>query len=115
MIFLFIIFAIIIAAIIVAKIILATRPINGRSEYTDFDLFYKEYADKRFTKSEIKLIYDAMDRTKYDMSEDRYLDLKRIKNEILKLRGKNQKLSQIRITHVLESLPPQNFYEYSFI
>jgi hypothetical protein len=114
MIFLFIIFAIIIAAIIVAKLI-AARSINGRSEYTDFDLFYKEYADKRFTKSEIKLIYDAMDRTKYDISEDRYLDLKRIKNEILKLRGKNQKLSKIRITHVLESFPPQNFYEYSFI
>jgi hypothetical protein len=95
---------------------------RGKYEYTeyvgyadDFELFYKKYSDKRFTKSEIKLIYDAMDRKEYPATDGRYIDYKRILKEILKIRKPNQQLSQIRITRINESFPPHNFYEYLFI
>ena len=110
-------FIVVIAILMVAVIVnmIKCRPVYGQSEPNAFELFYKKYSDRRFNKSEIQIIYNAMDKTDYSaIVQQRYMDYDRIKNEIIKIRNQNQHLSGMRISHVLESYPPQTFYKYSF-
>ena len=49
---------------------------------SDFEKFYAEYADERFTRDEMKAIYDGMDRSdysQYSVIYPRYKDLDSIK------------------------------------
>lgn len=56
-----------------------------------------------------------MNKTDYSaIVQQRYMDYDRIKNEIIKIRKRDQYLSGMRISHVLESYPPQTFYKYAF-
>ena len=59
-----------------------------------FNYFHEKYGDGKLTKGEYKLIYESMDKKKYSNefpNLDRYIDLKRIKTEILAEKKKAQK------------------------
>ena len=57
---------------------------------SDFENFYVKYADERFTRDEMKAIYDGMNKSDYNQYSEiypRYKDLDSIKKEILKLKA----------------------------
>ena len=81
---------------------------------SDFEKFYVEYADERFTRDEMKAIYDGMDKDDYtEYGKDRYQDLERIKTEILNEKGERV-LSVVNILKVFEILPPKTKYKYFY-
>lgn len=85
-----------------------------------FNYFYEKYGDKKLTKEEYKLIYESMDKKNYSdeyPNLDRYIDLKRIKTEILAEKNKfknNFKLKSIKLEIDLDCYPPYNLYKYEF-
>jgi hypothetical protein len=87
--------------------------------YTDeFEAFYDAFGDDLITKAEYKLIYDEMDKKDYSTEYpqfDRYMDLKRIKKEILeKKNGKTIELKEIILETFIDGYPPYNIYTYNF-
>lgn len=80
----------------------------------DFEKFYVEYADERFTRDEMKAIYDGMDKDDYtSYGRERYNDLERIKKEVLSEKD-GRILSVVSIMRVFETLPPQTQYRYFY-
>ena len=69
----------------------------------NFDDFYKKNCDRKLSKNEYKLIYESMDKKDYSNEYpklDRYIDLERIKIEILEEKKKfknNPKLTSIKL------------------
>ena len=85
-----------------------------------FNYFHEKYGDEKLTIDEYKLIYKTMDKKKYSnkyIKLDRYIDLKRIKTEILAEKKKfknNSKLKSIKLEIDLDCYPPYNLYKYEF-
>ena len=85
-----------------------------------FEKFYAEYADERFTRDEMKAIYDGMDRSDYSQYSEiypRYKDLESIKKEILKLkaeRGDGATVFCVEMGLQKEMYPPITDYIYYF-
>ena len=87
---------------------------------SDFEKFYTEYADERFTRDEMKAIYDGMDRSDYSQYFEiypRYNDLDSIKKEILKLKAERNDGATVFCVEMgmqKESYPPITEYIYYF-
>lgn len=85
-----------------------------------FKYFYEKYGDEKLTIEEYKLIYESMDKKNYSneyATLDRYIDLKRIKTEILaekKNLKNNSKLKSMKLEIDLDCYPPYNIYKYEF-
>jgi len=85
----------------------------------EFEAFYDVFGDDLLTKSEYKLIYDEMDKKDYSTEYpqfDRYMDLKRIKKEILEKKEKMNasELKEIILETYIDGYPPYNIYTYNF-
>ena len=84
----------------------------------NFNDFLKTCRVEDLTDSEIKLIYDAMDKNDYtEMGRDRFMDYNRMVDKVhgLKKENGNKTLTSVKLIIVKESYPPQNVYEYKFL
>ena len=98
--------------------ILEQQPLAG---YTDeFEAFFNAFGDDLLSKEEYRLIFNEMDKKDYSIEHpqfDRYMDLKRIKEEIFEKKEKlNEKteVKEIILETFIDGYPPYNLYTYNF-
>ena len=87
----------------------------------DFKTFYEKYCNDKFTKKEMKIIYEGMDKIDYRSDSyswiSRYKDFEKIKEEIIEIKEKrndNFKLKSLKLTNRYKTYPPDNEYKYFF-
>lgn len=92
---------------------------DSESSSTNFDIFYRKYGNVGLDRTEVKLIYDAMDKLDYRdqfPTRMRYIDYKRMVKNVKreKLRNSGNSLQGVARVCTMETYPPIHKYNYIF-